>query len=465
MRHQTLAAAAALCVSATLCAQNPADDCANAIAVVAGLNGPFDNTGATPSTPSFVCTTTTTNDIWLSFTPTVSGVHTVSTCNSTGTLNDTLLEVLDGTCGALTSLACNDDACGLKSEVSFYAASGTTYYIRGAGFGGAVGTFDVEITLNGEFSLIGTAEATAGANALGLDGGTFQDNWNLRWNYVDALGTYAGRFAVMTANVGLGGSAPVATTPSIPGLVQVWANSTPAGPDPVFFGPNIVGSGDFSVAIPAGLFNDGDTVRIQGLVLDPASASATTLPVIATNNTIEWSFFRPFVCTVLETFDSTPVGVGSYPTGWANGGGTAQWSTNTGPTNSSNTGPSAGAFSGPNYMYCETSSGGGTATFIMDSAPVASASLPMGTLSMRLSRVGATIGSLDVQMDDGTGTFVTLQNFTGASATGADWDAVSIDLLTASGLAALPTNIVIRFSYTGGGSFTGDVAIDDFCLN
>ena len=65
-------------------------------------------------------------------------------------------------------VGCNDDACALKSEVSFFATAGTTYYIRAAGFGGAVGTMDVEITVDGGFGLVGTAEATPGANALGL---------------------------------------------------------------------------------------------------------------------------------------------------------------------------------------------------------------------------------------------------------------------------------------------------------
>lgn len=462
MQYHVLAAAAVALLTAPALAQNPADDCSGAIPVTLGVNAGLDNTGATPSTPSWVCTTTTTNDIWMSFTAASTGVHVVSTCNSAGTLNDTLLEVLGGSCGALTSIACNDDACSLKSEVSFFANSGVTYYIRAAGFGGATGTIDVEITVDGGFGVVGTAEATPGANLLGLDGGTFEGGWDLRWNYVDAAGTFNGKFAVMTMQVELGGAVPVASTAAIPGLVQAWPGSMPAGPDPLFFGPAIVGQPDGSVTVPPGLFASGDSVRIQGVVLDPATATGT-LPVVASDNTIEWNYFALLTCTVIEDFETTAID--ALPAGWVNQSpGSSTWETHTGPTNSSNTGP-AGAGNGVNYLYCETSGSGGSANFVCDTAPVASASLPNGTLSFRLSRIGATIGSLDILMDDGTGTFVLLANYTGASASGLDWDVESIDLLTASGLGSLPANIVIRLDYTGGGSFTGDVAIDDFCLN
>lgn len=315
----------------------------------------------------------------------------------------------------------------------------------------------------GRPGLVGVAEATPGSGTLAATGGSFEDGWDLRWNFVDpnSSGYYAGAFSVVTMKVELGGPVPDAMSPQIPGFVQAWTMSTPMGPDPLFFGPYAIGDPDGSVNVPVGLFNLTDSVRIQGLVFDPVWAPGS-LPVIPTN-TVEWSFFRPFTCTVLEDFESVATGL-NLPAGWMDGGGTQMWRAQSGSTVSSNTGPS-GAQSGSIYMYAETSGSGGTGTFIMDSAPVASGTLPTGTLNFYLSRIGASIGSLDVQMDDGTGNFVTLQNFTGPSGSGQDWDPVSIDLLSASGLGALPANIIIRFSYTGGGTFTGDLGIDDFCLN
>ena len=106
-------------------------------------------------------------------------------------------------------------------------------------------------------------------------------------------------------------------------------------------------------------------------------------------------------------------------------------------------------------------------TFIIDSAPVANTSAPTNTLEFQLSRIGATIGTLNVYMDDGAGTFNLLATYTGPDANqsqgGTEWSAENLDL-TNGGTLTVPANIVIRFEYTYGGSFTGDLAIDAFCL-
>jgi hypothetical protein len=75
------------------------------------------------------------------------GPLTADTC--TGTIYDSTIEIFDGTggCGALVSLACNDDTCGLQSSVTVPAVTGTTYYIRVGGFAGDTGVFT--LTING----------------------------------------------------------------------------------------------------------------------------------------------------------------------------------------------------------------------------------------------------------------------------------------------------------------------------
>jgi hypothetical protein len=110
-------------------------------------------------------------------------------------------------------------------------------------------------------------------------------------------------------------------------------------------------------------------------------------------------------------------------------------------------------------MYCETSSPAAAGdTYILNTDTYSGASI--STLSFQLSRVGATIGTLEVRMDDGSGTFATLlASYTGEDPSGAEWTAESITLPS-----PLPANVQFQFHYTRGTSFTGDIAIDDFCI-
>ena len=106
-------------------------------------------------------------------------------------------------------------------------------------------------------------------------------------------------------------------------------------------------------------------------------------------------------------------------------------------------------------MYCETSGSGGTGTFNMNTRVYTAAEIAGATLAFRLSRIGATIGSMDVFMDDGINPPVLLGNFTGAAG---DW---TEEVLT---LPSVPAGGArFQFNYTAGGSFTGDIAIDNVC--
>ncbi len=70
---------------------------------------------------------------------------TVDTC---GANYDSTLEIFDGTggCGALVSLGCNDDSCGLQSTLSLAAvAACVPLYIRVGGFAGGTGNFPLNI--------------------------------------------------------------------------------------------------------------------------------------------------------------------------------------------------------------------------------------------------------------------------------------------------------------------------------
>jgi len=132
-------------ISLTVTAPAPANDnCAGAIALPAGTNGPYTNVGATNGGVVGTCTTGY-SDVWFSYTPTCPGSVTVSTpCVGF----DSVVSAY-GSCGG-ASLACNDDApgCGFGgSTITFVAVAGTTYYIRVASWSAAAtGSFTVTIT-------------------------------------------------------------------------------------------------------------------------------------------------------------------------------------------------------------------------------------------------------------------------------------------------------------------------------
>lgn len=135
----SLAVAASLVGSAF--AQN--DDCSGALIVVNGANGPFTNAGSTTSAPAWPCAAGG-NDVWFQFVAGSAGTLQADVC---GASYDSALEIFDGAggCGALVSLGCNDDSCGLSSSLSVPVAGAGVYYIRVGGFGGSTGTFTLNV--------------------------------------------------------------------------------------------------------------------------------------------------------------------------------------------------------------------------------------------------------------------------------------------------------------------------------
>ena len=119
---------------ASAMAQGPQnDECSGAIVVANGSFGPFDNFGANTSAPSWPCPAGF--DVWFVYFAGGPGTLTVDTC---GSGLDTVLEIFDGTggCGALTSLACNDDAaCAPGSSLTVPVTAGP-YWLRVGGYGG-----------------------------------------------------------------------------------------------------------------------------------------------------------------------------------------------------------------------------------------------------------------------------------------------------------------------------------------
>lgn len=106
-------------------------------------------------------------DVFYRYTATTTGLATVETCGATF---DTILQALDACGGA--ELACNDDACGLQSRVTFDVVNGGVYTIRVSGYNGARGTGNLNVTVSegttpGDFC--STAFPAAGAGTYDFD--------------------------------------------------------------------------------------------------------------------------------------------------------------------------------------------------------------------------------------------------------------------------------------------------------
>lgn len=130
-----------LTVSCTPAATN--DDCADAIAIGDVTNLSFTNAGATTDGPNepgctFFGYSQIGSDVWFCYTASCTGNLKVSLCGSS---YDTKVAVYDG-CGCPVTpgpLACNDDACGLASEVVLPVVAGNQYMIRVGGYNGEQG--------------------------------------------------------------------------------------------------------------------------------------------------------------------------------------------------------------------------------------------------------------------------------------------------------------------------------------
>ncbi len=124
------------------------DACANAIPIGEGtFTG--DNGGANTDGSAGTCGTSF-GDVWFVYTSPCRGTLDINTCGSTF---DTVLSVHRGTCGALSTLLCNDNAAaggpctGTASALTFDTVPEETYYIRIAGKTATPGLFTLNVNM------------------------------------------------------------------------------------------------------------------------------------------------------------------------------------------------------------------------------------------------------------------------------------------------------------------------------
>jgi len=108
----------------------------------------FDTTSSTNDGPTPSCGGgTAPNDIWYTYTASCTGTATATLCGSSF---DTRLAVYaDAVCPAAVEIACNDDLCGLQSQVSWCSEAGQAYFILVHGFGDDEGTFELTLSEDG----------------------------------------------------------------------------------------------------------------------------------------------------------------------------------------------------------------------------------------------------------------------------------------------------------------------------
>lgn len=126
-------------------AQTGSDSCASPDPLLGQGVFAFDSSAATSGVEGqseaacyLLGSSTVDHDVWFAWAPGLSGAATVRTCSSSV---DTKLAAFPGsTCPAAgTALDCDDDGCGLQSELSFPVQAGSTYLLQVGTFPGAPG--------------------------------------------------------------------------------------------------------------------------------------------------------------------------------------------------------------------------------------------------------------------------------------------------------------------------------------
>ncbi len=130
------------------------DSCFQALPILAGLTA-FNNAAATTDGPDHATCevsnqTGIAHDVWYCWQAPSDCTVTVNTCPPGQTSVDTKIAAYDGCACPVDDarlLACDDDACGNQSRISFDAVSGQSYLIRIGTFplaAGGTGTFTLE---------------------------------------------------------------------------------------------------------------------------------------------------------------------------------------------------------------------------------------------------------------------------------------------------------------------------------
>lgn len=129
-------------VQCTSCVPPPPpvnDLCSGALPIACGQTITGTTAAATLDAGAGTCVTAlnTAPGVWYTF----AGDGSSTTLSLCGSSYDTKIGVFSGSCAGLTCVTGNDDFCGLQSQVTFTANTGTTYYVLVTGFSTNSGAF------------------------------------------------------------------------------------------------------------------------------------------------------------------------------------------------------------------------------------------------------------------------------------------------------------------------------------
>ena len=140
--------------------------------VTAGMIDGASQSGNFPSCPLFGSGGV---DVWYTYFATCSGELTVSLCAANGgsATFDTVMAIYTGTPTMLTEVDCNDDSCGLQSELFLPSVTaGTQYYIAVGAFSATTTTGSFNLSVNCFTPVPGDEPATAATAMNGPNMGT-----------------------------------------------------------------------------------------------------------------------------------------------------------------------------------------------------------------------------------------------------------------------------------------------------
>ena len=140
------------------------DSCTTPTVISGQGNFAFNNAAATTGSQGqsesicfFFGSTAIQRDVWFTWTAPADGFATLATCGGTG-IDSKVAAYTGSGCPSAAALACNDDACGLQSQLGFNVTTGNSYTLQIGSFPGAAGG-------SGTFSLtIGAPPPPCGVN-------------------------------------------------------------------------------------------------------------------------------------------------------------------------------------------------------------------------------------------------------------------------------------------------------------
>ena len=149
----------ALCLVGSLAAPalgQGSDSCTTPTSIAGLGTFAFDNTAASTGLEGqteFLCyafgSSIIDNDVWFSWTAQQTGSVIIKSCGTTS-IDTKISAYPGGACPTVgSSIACNDDSCGLQSLITFSATSGTTYLLQVGtfpGVAGGTGSLTIETT-------------------------------------------------------------------------------------------------------------------------------------------------------------------------------------------------------------------------------------------------------------------------------------------------------------------------------